>query len=259
MRPFIFVAGPCVIESEDLTFEIARKLKEITAAYDVDFIFKASFDKANRTAIGSFRGPGLDEGLRILSEVKRAVGVKVLSDIHTPEQADAAGRVLDVIQIPAFLSRQTDLIVAAARTLRTLNIKKAQFMAPDDMQYAVGKAEAAGNRQILLTERGTCFGYHNLVVDFRSFSIMRRLGYPVLFDATHSVQIPSAGGVSSGHREYVAPLARAAAAYGVDGLFCEVHPDPDKAKSDAANSLPLDAVDGLLRSVLAIRGTAAKE
>lgn len=252
----IFIAGPCVIETEDSTLAIAERLRAITERLPVDFVFKASFDKANRTAATSYRGPGLEHGLAVLARVKREIGVRVLSDIHEPSQAAPAGEVLDIIQIPAFLCRQTDLVVAAAKTMKPVNLKKAQFMAPEDMQYAIGKAESTGNKQILLTERGTTFGYHSLVVDFRSFSIMRGLGYPVIFDATHSVQIPSAGGKTSGRRDYVVPLARAAAAYGIDGLFCETHPDPDRALSDAANSLRLDDVEGLLAQVLKAREAA---
>jgi 2-dehydro-3-deoxyphosphooctonate aldolase (KDO 8-P synthase) len=222
----------------------------------VDFVFKASYDKANRTSLDAYRGPGMGEGLRILAEVKRQAGVRVLSDIHGPEQAAPAAEVLDVLQIPAFLARQTDLVVAAAQTGKTLNIKKAQFMAPQDMRYVVDKATQSGNHDLWLTERGASFGYHNLVVDFRSFSLLRELGHPVIFDATHAVQIPSLGGKSGGNRDYVIPLARAAAAYGIDGLFCEVHPNPDQARSDAANSLHLHDIPQLLHTLLAIREAA---
>ena len=257
-RQLIFIAGPCVIEDENLVLRIARELNTITQGLPVRFIFKASFDKANRTAVDSYRGPGLEEGLRILKRVRDDVGVPVLSDVHSTDQIDKAVQVLDVIQIPAFLCRQTDLVVAAAQTMKPINLKKGQFLAPEDMKYIVQKAESTGNRQIMVTERGTSFGYHNLVVDFRSFSIMARLGYPVIFDATHSVQIPSEGGVSAGNREYAIPLARAAAAYGIDGLFCEVHPEPEKAKSDAANSLHLHHVPRLLEDVLRIRQAAGR-
>jgi 2-dehydro-3-deoxyphosphooctonate aldolase (KDO 8-P synthase) len=252
---FIFIAGPCVIEDETMTLNIARRLKELSADYDVDFVFKASFDKANRTSVKSYRGPGIEEGLRILKMVRESLAVPVLTDIHTPDQAAAVAAVADILQIPAFLCRQTDLLVEAGRTGRTVNIKKAQFMAPEDMAYAVKKVESTGNKDIVLTERGSCLGYHNLVVDFRSFSVMSWFGYPVVFDATHSVQIPSQGGVSSGKREYVRPLARAAAAYGVNGLFCEVHPRPDEALSDAANSIDFETARAILDDVSMIRKT----
>ena len=251
---FIYIAGPCVIESEELTLEIARSLKEMTASHPVQFVFKASYDKANRTSLSSFRGPGIEEGLRILQAVKDEVGVPVLSDVHDVHDIERAAETLDIIQIPAFLSRQTDLLVEAARTGKTINIKKAQFMAPEDVQYAVDKVVQSGNDDILLTERGTVLGYNTLVVDFRSFSILRATGFPVIFDATHAVQIPSRGGRSSGNREFILPLARAGAAYGIDGLFTEVHPDPDQALCDGPNALHLDTVPELLQSVLAIRG-----
>ncbi len=251
--PFYFIAGPCVIENETLTLEIARTLKSITSKFEVQFIFKASYDKANRTSVDAYRGPGLDEGLRILKTVKDAVQVPVLSDVHETAHVAPAAEVLDILQIPAFLCRQTDLLVAAGRTMKTVNIKKGQFVAPWDMRYAVDKVESTGNHSLLLTERGASFGYNNLVVDFRSFGIMKALGYPVIFDATHSVQIPSQGGKSSGHREFALPLARAAAAYGVDGLFCEVHPDPEAALCDGPNSLYLNSVEQLLETVMAIR------
>lgn len=253
MPPFIYIAGPCVIENEALTLDIARRLKEICARLPVRFVFKASYDKANRTSLDSFRGPGLDEGLRILKSVKDHVGVEVMSDVHDMHDVERAAAVLDVIQIPAFLCRQTDLLVAAARTGRTINVKKGQFVAPQDMRYTVNKLEGSGNKSIWLTERGSTFGYNNLVVDFRSFDIMREFGHPVIFDATHAVQIPSAGGASGGRREFVAPLARAAAAYGIDGLFTEVYPEPDNARCDGANSIRLDSVEALLKSILRIR------
>lgn len=250
---FYFIAGPCVIENESLTIAIARALREITSKFDVQFIFKASYDKANRTSPQAYRGPGLHEGLRILKTVKETVGVPILSDVHETNQVEPAAEVLDVIQIPAFLCRQTDLLLEAGRTMKTVNIKKGQFVAPYDMRYAVDKVESTGNHAITLTERGASFGYNNLVVDFRSFSLLRAMGYPVIFDATHSVQIPSQGGKSSGHREFAIPLARGAAAYGVDGLFCEVHPDPEKALCDGPNSLYLSSVEKLLETVMAIR------
>lgn len=249
----IFIAGPCVIESEEMTLEIAGALKEMTDSYDVELYFKASFDKANRTAATSYRGPGLEDGLPILGRVRRDFGIPILSDVHEAAQVEPAAQVLDVLQIPAYLSRQTDLLEAAGRTGKTVNIKKAQFMAPEDIQYAARKVSGTGNENIWLTERGVCFGYHNLVVDFRSFSVLGATGYPVIFDATHSVQVPSKGGTSSGHREYVIPLARAAAAYGIDGLFTEVHPNPEQALSDGPNSLRLNDVPKLLDQVLAAR------
>lgn len=255
MNPLIYIAGPCVIENEELTLDIARRLKEICAPLPVRFIFKASYDKANRTSLDSFRGPGIDEGLRILKSVKDQLGIETMSDVHDKHDIERAAEVLDVIQIPAFLCRQTDLLVAAARTGRTINIKKGQFVAPQDMRYTVDKIECSGNRSIWLTERGSTFGYNNLVVDFRSFDIMREFGHPIVFDATHAVQIPSAGGASSGRREFVAPLARAAVAYGIDGLFTEVYPEPDNARCDGANSIRLDSVEQLLKSLLRIRET----
>lgn len=253
MNSFIYIAGPCVIENEALTLDIARQLKAICATLPVRFVFKASYDKANRTSLDSFRGPGIDEGLRILKSVKDQLGIEIMSDVHDMHDIERAAEVLDVIQIPAFLCRQTDLLVAAAKTGRTINIKKGQFVAPQDMRYTVDKIEGSGNKSIWLTERGSAFGYNNLVVDFRSFDIMREFGHPIIFDATHAVQIPSAGGASSGKREFVAPLARAAAAYGIDGLFTEVYPEPDNALCDGANSIRLDSVEQLLKSILRIR------
>lgn len=256
-NPFKFIAGPCVIESREDTLRIAEKLRDMTASLPVNFCFKASFDKANRTQANAYRGPGLEKGLSVLREVKESLGLSVSSDIHEAAQAESAAEVLDLIQIPAFLCRQTDLLMEAGRTGRTVNIKKAQFAAPEDMGYAVEKVRSTGNDNVWLTERGTTFGYHNLVVDFRSLSVMKETGCPVIFDATHAVQQPSKGGVSGGNREFVAPLARAAAAYGIDGLFIETHPNPDNAPSDAANMIPLDSVRGLLETVLRIREAAA--
>ena len=256
--PLLFIAGPCVIEDEDTVFETARTLKEITSRYDVDLVFKASYDKANRTSVQAFRGPGLTEGLRVLDAVRKEVGVPVLSDVHEVHQVGPAAEVLDMLQIPAFLCRQTDLVVEAARTMKPVNLKKGQFMAPEDMKYVVEKAASTGNNEITLCERGACFGYHNLVVDFRAFGILRALGYPVVFDATHSVQIPSQGGQSSGRREFVRPLVRAAVAYGIDGLFCDVHPNPDRARSDGPNTLPLEDVEPMLHEIMAIRQTLAE-
>jgi 2-dehydro-3-deoxyphosphooctonate aldolase (KDO 8-P synthase) len=249
----VIIAGPCVIESYESCLRHATQLAEITARAKLPFIFKSSFDKANRTSHESFRGPGLTEGLEILARVKREAGVAILTDIHEPAQAAAAAKVVDVIQIPALLSRQTDLIEAAAKTGCAINIKKGQFLAPWDMKAVVAKAEHAGNRRIILTERGFSFGYNNLVSDMRSLVIMRTLGYPVVFDATHSAQLPGgAGNRSSGQREFVAPLARAAAATGVDGIFMEVHENPDQAKSDGPNSYKLADLPALLEKLKAI-------
>ena len=258
-KQLIYIAGPCVIEDEAKTLAIAQQLKDITGPLGLRFIFKASYDKANRTSLSSYRGPGLDEGLRILGLVKKHVGVPVLSDVHAVHEIEKAAEVLDVIQIPALLSRQTDLLVEAAGTGKTINLKKAQFTAPEDMRYAVDKIVQSGNEDILLTERGTSFGYNNLVVDFRSFSVMGDLGFPVIFDATHSVQVPSKGGRSSGDRSFVPRLARAAAAYGIDGLFTEVHPEPELALCDGPNSIYLDSVPDLLRSVLRVRECQDKD
>ena len=253
MSNFIYIAGPCVLESEVLAVSIAETLKNYVRSQPIDFVFKASYDKANRTTLGAYRGPGIDAGLEMLRSVRKAAGVRVLTDVHDVHDVARVAETVDVIQIPAFLSRQTDLLVEAARTGRTVNVKKAQFMAPDDMKYVVDKLVSAGANDIWLTERGVTFGYNTLVVDFRSFNVLRQFGFPVIFDATHSVQIPSKGGVSSGNREYVLPLARAAAAFGIDGLFTEVYPEPDDAKCDGPNSIRLDAVPELLRQVLAAR------
>ena len=253
-NPLFLIAGPCVIESPQVTFEVAQMLKRLTGRLKIPYIFKASYDKANRSSVDSYRGPGLDEGLKILAEVKKRFDVPVLSDVHSVEEVSAAAEVLDVLQIPAFLSRQTDLIQAAARTGKTLNLKKGQFLAPWDMKNAIKKAEAVGAKRIILTERGTCFGYNNLVSDFRSIPIMRRLGYPVVYDATHSVQLPGGLGTrSGGEREMVSFLARAAVACGVDGIFLEVHPNPDEALCDGPNMMALDAVGDLLKQLLKIR------
>jgi 2-dehydro-3-deoxyphosphooctonate aldolase (KDO 8-P synthase) len=252
----IYIAGPCVLESESIALDIAHELKSIAADHPgVNLIFKASFDKANRTSLSSFRGPGLEAGLDMLRAVKEATGLQILSDVHDVSQVEAAAEVLDIIQIPAFLCRQTDLLVAAAKTGKIINVKKAQFMAPEDMRYVTDKIVDSGNSSIWLTERGSTYGYHNLVVDFRSISVMAEQGFPVIFDATHAVQIPSQGGTSSGNRDYVLPLARAAAAYGIQGLFTEVYPDPDEAKCDGPNSIRLDSVNELLTSIQAIRAT----
>lgn len=249
-HPLFLIAGPCVIESRSHCLDLAGRLGEITARLEIPFIFKASYDKANRTSVRSFRGPGIDEGLEILETVRRQIGAPVLSDVHSPTEADQAGRVLDVLQVPAFLCRQTDLLLAAARTGRIVNVKKGQFLAPWDAENILEKIASAGNRQILLTERGTSFGYNNLVVDFKSLPVMRGFGFPVVFDATHSVQLPGGGGIqSSGQAEFIEPLARAAVAVGVDGLFCEVHENPEAALSDGANALRLDRLESMLNQL----------
>jgi 2-dehydro-3-deoxyphosphooctonate aldolase (KDO 8-P synthase) len=246
----VMIAGPCVIESEAATLELARALRDIAGELALPLIFKASFDKANRTSLSSYRGPGLAKGLAILARVKAEVGLPVLSDVHQVAEVEPAAQVLDILQIPAFLCRQTDLVVAAAQTGKVVNIKKGQFLAPWDMKPVVEKARAAGNDKIILTERGTSFGYNNLVVDFRSLPIMRGLGCPVVLDVTHSVQLPGGqGACSGGQREFIAPLARAAVAVGVDGLFMEVHADPAKALCDGPNSLPLKDVSALWREL----------
>lgn len=256
-HPLLFIAGPCVLESEGLALAVGRFLAELAARRGFSAVFKGSFDKANRSSASSFRGPGLEEGLRILGRVKAETGLPVTTDIHEPAQAAAAAAVVDLLQIPAFLCRQTDLLTAAGRTGLPVNIKKGPFMAPRDMGNAAAKVLAAGNRSVLVTERGTTFGYNDLVVDFRGIPAIRRAICPVVFDATHSVQRPGAAGTSSsGDRCYVAPLAKAAVAAGVDGVFLEIHPDPDRALSDGPNSLPLDAVEPLVADLLAIRAVA---
>jgi 2-dehydro-3-deoxyphosphooctonate aldolase (KDO 8-P synthase) len=255
--PFVLIAGPCVIEDEQHAVDLAGSLTEIACRARVPFIFKASYDKANRTSGRSFRGPGLDEGLRVLAGIKARFRVPILTDIHEPSHARAAGDVADVLQIPAFLCRQTDLLVAAAKTGRIVNIKKGQFLAPDDVTHAVTKVVAAGNPRVIVTERGTSFGYHNLVVDMRAFPMMRSRGVPVVFDVTHSLQLPGGGdGVTAGQAEYIEPLASAGVAAGVDGVFLEVHEEPARAKSDAQNALRLDKLEPLLRRLLAIDAIA---
>ena len=252
-HPFVLIAGPCVIESERHASDLAVRLTDVTGRLRVPFIFKASYDKANRTSGQSFRGPGLDEGVRVLAAIKDRCHVAILTDIHEPSHAAAAAEVADVLQIPAFLSRQTDLLVAAARTGRVVNIKKGQFLAPDEVTHAVAKVIAAGNPRVIVTERGTSFGYHNLVVDMRAFPMMRELGVPVVFDVTHSLQLPGAGdGVTTGLAQYIEPLASAGVAAGVDGVFLEVHDNPSQAKSDAGNALSLDRLEPLLRHLMAI-------
>jgi len=250
-RPLAFICGPCVIESEAHAVETALELRDIAARAGVPLVFKASYDKANRTSLSSFRGPGLDAGLKTLAEVGARTGLPLLTDIHEAAHAAPAAGVVDVLQIPAFLCRQTDLLVAAAVTGKTVNVKKGQFLAPRDMRHVVAKLEGAGARGILLTERGSTFGYNNLVVDMRALPMMRELGRPVVFDVTHSLQLPGAGdGVTAGLAEYIEPLARAGVAVGVDAVFLEVHQDPSRARSDAANALRLDRLEGLMRQLV---------
>ena len=256
-NPPLIIAGPCVIENEEIIFHTAQRLKEICLSVGLPFVFKSSFDKANRTSVTSFRGPGIEKGLRLLAEVKSRVAVPVISDIHSIEQIRPAAEILDIIQIPAFLCRKTDLLVAASNTGKPVSVKKGQFLAPWDVQNIIGKFTSTGNEKLMLTERGTTFGYNNLVVDFRSFPIMRSFGYPVIFDVTHSLQLPGGqGGCSGGQREYAGTLARAAAAAGVDGFFMEVHPDPDIALCDGPNMIPLDEVEKLLRDIKKISSIA---
>lgn len=252
-NPLVLIAGPCVIENAERTLKIGQTAKSIAERLGIPYIFKASFDKANRSSFQSFRGPGLTEGLAVLQEIKQELKVPVLSDIHCVTQVEPAARVLDILQIPAFLCRQTDLLYAAASTGKPVNVKKGQFLAPQDMQNVIAKIREAGNENVLLTERGVSFGYNNLVVDMRSLPIMRSFGYPVIFDATHSVQIPGGlGTASGGKREFVPYLTRAAVAAGVDALFMEVHDNPEEALSDGPNMLYLDQLEDLLKDVLAI-------
>ena len=252
-QPLALIAGPCVIESESHALAMARAIRERAARCGCGLIFKASFDKANRTSIRSFRGPGLERGLRILGRIKAECSLPILTDIHEPWQAEPAARVADVLQIPAYLSRQTDLLQAAARTGRVVNVKKGQFLAPGDMRHVVEKVTSTGHDRLLLTERGSCFGYNNLVVDIRALPILRGLGCPVVLDATHSLQLPGGGdGASAGQPEFIEPLAAAGVAAGVDAVFMEVHDDPAAARSDGPNALALDRLEPLLRRLLAI-------
>lgn len=249
-KPLALIAGPCVIEDAAFCIGMARKLSSIARQLKMGYVFKASYDKANRSSIASYRGPGLRRGLDILRQVKEAVGCPILTDVHWKEDVTVVAQVADILQIPAFLSRQTDLLLACAETGRTVNVKKGQFLSPWDMEHVVKKLESKGNRKILLTERGATFGYNNLVVDMRSLAVMRQFGYPVIYDATHSVQLPGAlRGASGGQREFVAPLARAAVALGIAGLFCEVHPQPEKALSDGPNSLALASIPAFLKTM----------
>jgi 2-dehydro-3-deoxyphosphooctonate aldolase (KDO 8-P synthase) len=258
-HPLVFIVGPCVIESQTHALDLARAIRDIGARTGVPVIFKASYDKANRTSGASFRGPGLDAGLRTLGEVRSRTGLPILTDIHEPAHASAAAAVADVLQIPAFLSRQTDLITAAARTGKAINVKKGQFLAPRDMRHVIAKITAAGNESVLVTERGVSFGYNNLVVDMRAFPMLRELGYPVIFDVTHSLQLPGAGdGVTAGLAEYIEPLACAGVAAGVDAVFMEVHEEPARAKSDAANALRLDLLEPLILKLKQIHEIATQ-
>lgn len=258
-HPHFLIAGPCVIESERIALETAERVAELTRTLHIPYIFKSSYDKANRSSLASFRGPGLKAGLAVLRKVREAVGVPVLTDVHTPDEAAEAAETVDVLQIPAFLCRQTDLLVAAAKTGRVVNVKKGQFLSPGEMGNVVKKLEESGNHRIVLTERGSSFGYNNLVVDMRSLPIMQEFGYPIVFDATHSVQLPGGAGTSSsGQREFIAPLACAAAAAGCDGFFMEVHPDPDRALSDGPNMVPLAQLKALLERLMRICEAAGK-
>jgi len=249
----ILIAGPCVIESEKLCLQVAAALKRTCDRLGIFYVFKASYDKANRTSSKSFRGPGLEEGLAVLAKVRSRIGVPVLTDVHTESQTEAAAPVADILQIPAFLCRQTDLIAAAVRTGRVVNLKKGQFLSPEEMGQVIGKAKNAGGKRLLVTERGTTFGYHNLVADMRSIPIMRHFGFPVIFDATHSVQLPGGGGDrSGGQREFAPVLARCALAAGASGIFIETHPQPERALSDGPNTLPLAEMNALLKSLLKV-------
>jgi 2-dehydro-3-deoxyphosphooctonate aldolase (KDO 8-P synthase) len=253
-KALAFIGGPCVIEGREITLRIAERLAALTSRMAIPFVFKASYDKANRTSVGNFRGPGIEEGLEILTAVREEFGVPVLTDVHSPQEAAIAAEVVDVLQVPALLSRQTDLLVACGKTGKPVNIKKGQFMAPSQMKYAIAKVESTGNKDIVVTERGTSFGYNNLVNDFRAFPIMREFGYPLVFDATHSVQLPGgAGGASAGERQFVFALARAAVAVGADAIFMEVHEDPEKALCDGPNSVPLDDLPAMLDVLKRIR------
>ena len=252
-NPLFVIAGPCVIESEDIALHTAERLKEICGRTGLPLLFKSSYDKANRTSVSSFRGPGLEKGMRVLSDVKSRLNIPVISDVHSVEEVRPASEVLDVLQIPAFLCRQTDLVLAASNTGRPVNIKKGQFLSPWDVKNVIDKFISTGNRNLFITERGVSFGYNNLVVDFRGLPVMRAFGYPVIFDVTHSLQLPGGMGKSSGgQREFAGPLARAAVAVGVDGLFMEVHPEPGKALCDGPNMIKLDEVEMLLRNLKTI-------
>ncbi len=257
-QPLLLIGGPCALESEDLAREVAETMMEICARLGISYVFKASFDKANRTSLSSYRGPGLEKGLLTLAKLRKELQLPVISDIHDVSQVEAAAEVLDIIQIPAFLCRQTDLLTAATLTGKTISVKKGQFVSPWDMKNVVDKMRGVGGGKIMLVERGASFGYNNLVVDIRSLPIMRSLGCPVIFDATHSVQLPGgSGGVSGGQREFIEPLTRAATAAGIDGLFMEIHPDPDKALCDGPNSIPLCDIERLLEKIVRVRKAVA--
>ena len=250
-NPLAFIAGPCVIESEEITLRIAAKLKEYSEKYNIPFIFKSSYDKANRTSVSSYRGPGIEAGLRILQKVKKEFGVLILSDVHSEDEVARAAETLDVLQIPAFLCRQTDIIIAASKTGKPVNIKKGQFLSPEDVRNIIDKARSTGNENIMITERGVSFGYNNLVVDMRSIPIMQSFGFPVIYDATHSVQLPGGlGSCSGGRQEFIEPLARAAVAVGCDAVFMEVHEEPDKALCDGPNMLNLESFFGLAKRLV---------
>ena len=251
-KPFVLIAGPCVVENENLIIETAKAIKEITTELEIPFIFKSSYKKANRTSLNSFSGIGDEEAIAILAKVRKKLNLPVLTDVHTEEEIEMVKDAADVLQIPAFLSRQTELLVAAGKSGKAINVKKGQFLAPDDMKHVAEKIASTGNKKILLTERGTTFGYHNLVVDMRSFIVMKEFGYPVVMDATHSVQLPSKSNESGGEPKFIKPLARAAAAVGIDALFLEVHPNPKEALSDAASQLPLSELKELLSEIKSI-------
>ncbi|MBK7104215.1 MAG: 3-deoxy-8-phosphooctulonate synthase [Ignavibacteriae bacterium] len=250
--PLVLIAGPCVIENKEITFLTAEKIKEISDKLNIPFIFKSSFKKANRTSLNSFTGLGFDESIKILEEVKKNFNIPILTDVHSENDIANVSEIVDVLQIPAFLCRQTDLLIAAGKSGKIVNVKKGQFLAPEDMKHVIEKIESTGNKNILLTERGTTFGYHNLVVDMRSLIIMKEFGYPIVMDATHSVQMPSNSNVTGGEPKFIEPLSKAATAVGIDALFLEVHPDPKNALSDAGSQLQLDKLESVLQKVLAI-------
>ncbi|MBT8332960.1 MAG: 3-deoxy-8-phosphooctulonate synthase [Deltaproteobacteria bacterium] len=257
-HPLLIIAGPCVLESEELARTVAAHMQKVCSKFNVSYIFKASFDKANRTSVTSYRGPGLEKGLRVMEKIRAEMKVPVLSDIHEPQQAEAAAEILDILQIPAFLCRQTDLLVAASLTGKPINLKKGQFVSPWDLENAVNKIRQGGSSQVMLVERGASFGYNNLVVDMRSLPVMRSFNCPVIYDATHSVQLPGgSGATSSGQREFIAPLARAAAATGIDGLFLEVHPTPEEALCDGPNSIALSEIEMVLDQIVRIHDYVA--
>ena len=256
--PFVLIAGPCVVESEKLTFSAAEQIKKITSKLGIPFIFKSSYKKANRTSIKSFKGLGDSEAIKILRKVKEELNIPLLTDVHSVEEVSSVARFADVLQIPAFLCRQTELLVAAGESGKAVNVKKGQFLAPEDMKHAIEKVESTGNKKILLTERGSTFGYNNLVVDMRSLVIMKEFGYPIVMDATHSVQLPGSGGKTGGQPRFIKPLAKAAAAIGIDALFLEVHPDPANALSDAESQLPLSDLEKLLLEIQAIDALVKK-